>query len=68
MSPSKISMQNSIYTSIANTYTFNERVRDLQFHTNDFSIIWRINHNATVIRSKIYCDAIKQPAETVSVG
>ena len=41
---------------------------DLQFHTNDFSIIWRINYNAPVIESNIYCDLIKQPGETVSAG
>ena len=40
----------------------------LQFHANDFSIIWRINHNATVIGSNIHCDLIKQCGETVSVG
>ena len=38
-------------------------MRDLQFHTNDFSIIWRINYNATVTGSNIHCDLIKQPRE-----
>ena len=49
-------------------YTFNKGMRDLQFHTNDFSIIWRINYNATVIGSNIHCDLMKQPGETVSAG
>ena len=47
---------------------FNKGMRDLQFHTNDFIIIWRINYNATVIGSNIHCDLIKQPGETVSAG
>ena len=41
---------------------------DLYFHTNDFSIIWRINYNSTVKGSNIHCDIIKQPGETVSAG
>ena len=41
---------------------------DSYFHTNDFSIIWRINYNPTVIGSKIHCDLTKQPGETVSAG
>ena len=47
---------------------FNKRKRDLQFYTNDFSIIWRINYIASVIGSNIQCDVIKQPGEIVSVG
>ena len=43
-------------------------MRDLQFHTNDFCIIWRINYNATVIGINIRCHLIKQPGETVSAG
>ena len=49
-------------------YTFNKRMRDLQFHTNGFGIIWRINYNASVIESKIQCDVIKQPGIIVSIG
>ena len=41
---------------------------DLQFHTNDFIIIWRINHNASVIGGNIHGDVIKQPGETLTVG
>ena len=50
-SPSKISMRDSvvIHTTVANMYIFNKIVCDLQFHTNDFSIIWSINYNASVI-------------------
>ena len=58
----------AIQALLTRTYMFNERMRDLQFHTNDFIIIWRINHNAGVIGNNIYCDVIKQPEETVSVG
>ena len=47
---------------------FNKRMRDLQFHTNDFSIVWRSNYNASVIGSNIQCDVIQQPGEIVSVG
>ena len=49
-------------------YTFNKRMCDLQFHTIDFSIIRRINHNASIIGSNIQCDVIEQPGEIVSVG
>ena len=49
-------------------YTFNKRMRDLQFHTNDFIIIWRVNHNASVIESNLHCDVIKQPGETIIIG
>ena len=49
-------------------YMFNKRMRDLQFHTNDFSIIWRINYNVSVIASNIQGEVIKQPGEIVSVG
>ena len=67
-SPSIISMRNSVYTCVANTYTFKKGMHDLQFHTNDFSIIWRINYKAAVIGSNIRCDLMKQPGETVSAG
>ena len=43
-------------------------MRDLQFHTNDYRIIWRINYNATVIGINIRCHLIKQRGETVSAG
>ena len=43
-------------------------MRDLQFHTNDFIIIRRINHNASITGSNIHCDVKRQPGETVSVG
>ena len=56
------------YTSVTNTCTFNKSMRDLQFHTNNFIIIWRINHNASIIGIITDCDVIKQPGETVSVG
>ena len=56
------------YTSIASMYIFNKRMCDLQFHTNDFSIIWRINYNASIIGSNIQCDVTKHPGEIVSVG
>ena len=49
-------------------YTFNKRMRNLQFYTNDFIIIWRINHNASVTGSNIHYDVKRQPGETVSVG
>ena len=42
-------------------------MRDLQFHTNNFIITWRINHNAIVTGSNIHCDVKRQPGETVSV-
>ena len=41
---------------------------DFQFHTNDFSIIWSINYNASVIESNIQCDVMKKPGEIVSAG
>ena len=47
---------------------FNKRMCDLQFHTNDVNIIWRINHNASITGSNIHCDVKRQPGETVSVG
>ena len=47
---------------------FNKRMRDFQFHTKDFSIIWSINYNASMIGSNIQCDVMKQPGETVSAG
>ena len=43
-------------------------MRGLQFHTNDFIIIWRINHNANVTGNNIHCNVKRQPGETVSVG
>ena len=43
-------------------------MHDLQFHTNDFSIIWKINYKAAIIGSNIHCDLMKQPGETVSAG
>ena len=49
-------------------YTFNKRMRDFQFHTKDFSIIWSINYNASMIGSNIKCDVMKQPGETVSAS
>ena len=49
-------------------YMFNKRMHDFQFHTNDFSIIWSINYNASIIESNIQCDVMKQPGETVSAG
>ena len=56
------------YTSIANMYTFNKRMHDLQSHDNDFIIIWRSNHNASVTGSNIHCNVKGQPGEMVSVG
>ena len=41
-------------------------MRDFQFHTKGFSIIWSINYSASVIGSNIQCDVMKQPGETVS--
>ena len=49
-------------------YTFNKRMHDLQFHTNVFSIIRRVNYNPSVIESKIQCDLAKQPGKIVSIG
>ena len=43
-------------------------MRDFQFHTKDFSIIWSINNNASMIGSNIQCDVMKQPGETISAG
>ena len=45
-----------------------ETMRDFQFHTKHFSIIWSINYNASVMGSNIQCDVMKQNGETVSVG
>ena len=68
-SPSKIIKYVEFrYTSLANTYTFKKGMRDLQFHTNDFNIIWRINYKATIIGSNIHSDLIKHPGETFSAG
>ena len=43
-------------------------MHDIQLHTNDFSIIWGNNNNATIIGSDIQYDVMKQPGETVSAG
>ena len=67
-SPSKINMRNSVLQVLLTCIRVHRKMCDLQFHTNDFSIIWRINHNARVIGSNIHCDVIKQPGEAVSVG
>ena len=68
-SPSKISMRprNSVIHEVSYTRVA-KRMRDFQFHTKDFSIIWSINYNASVIGSAIQCDVIKQPGETASAG
>ena len=66
--PNPVTYAEFRYTSVANTYTFKKEMCDLQFQTNDFSIIWRINYKATVIGRNIHCDLIKQPGETVSAG
>ena len=47
---------------------FNKGMRDFQFHINDFSIIWSINYNASIIESNIQCDVMKQPGEIVSAS
>ena len=43
-------------------------MRDFQFHTNDFNIIWSISYNASVVGSCIHCDVMKLRGETVSAG
>ena len=68
-SPSKISMRNSIIQALlTRIHLANKGMHDLQFHINDFSIIKRINYNATIIGSSIHCNLMKQPEETVSAG
>ena len=67
-SPSKICMWNSIVQALLTRIRFNKRMQDFQFRTKDFSIIWSINYDASVIGSNIQCDVMKQPGETVSAG
>ena len=53
------------YTCVDNTYTFNKRMRDFQYHTKDFR---SINYNDSVIGSNIQYYVMIQPGETVSAS
>ena len=63
LSPSKISMRNSVIQALL---TRIHLMKECVIYTNDLSIFWRINYNATIIGSNIRCDLIKQSGETVS--
>ena len=66
-SPSKMSMQNSIILVLL-THNLEKWVTYWITPAKDFSIIWSINCNISVIGSNIQCDVIKQPGETVSAS
>ena len=68
-SPSKISklMWNSVIRALLTRIRLIKECM-IQFHTRDFSTIWSINYNASMIGSNIQCDVMKQPGETISLG
>ena len=67
-SPSNISMRNSVIQVVLTRIRLIKECVIFSFHTNDFSIVWSISYNASIIGSSIHCDVMKQPGETVSAG
>ena len=64
LSSSKISMRNSVIQALL---THTRSIKEYVIYSNDFIIIQRINHNASVTGSNIHFDVKRQPGETVSV-